>query len=70
MRDKEILAAKDQIQNAPLVRTDDDLYAPLFRNISTFKRCAQNFWFLKIQVNVLRSSALCCKFLRDILMLM
>ncbi|KAF6164490.1 hypothetical protein GIB67_025316 [Kingdonia uniflora] len=37
-RDEEILSAKSQIENAPIVRNDRELYAPLFRNVSTFKR--------------------------------
>nr|GMC63479.1 probable glycosyltransferase At3g07620 [Ipomoea batatas] len=37
-RDKDILAAKLQIKNAPLLKTDQELYAPVFRNISMFKR--------------------------------
>nr|GMC65350.1 probable glycosyltransferase At3g07620 [Ipomoea batatas] len=37
-RDKDILAAKLQIENAPLLKTDQELYAPVFRNISMFKR--------------------------------
>ncbi|KAJ6799460.1 putative glycosyltransferase [Iris pallida] len=38
VHDKELLAVKAQIQNAPMVKTDRKLYAPVFRNISTFKR--------------------------------
>ncbi|XXG45833.1 hypothetical protein AAC387_Pa02g0809 [Persea americana] len=38
VRDQEILSAKRQIENAPIVRNDTELYAPLFRNVSTFKR--------------------------------
>lgn len=37
-RDKEILAARSQIESAPAVVHDRDLYAPLFRNVSKFKR--------------------------------
>ncbi|ERN15097.1 hypothetical protein AMTR_s00056p00069820 [Amborella trichopoda] len=37
-RDKELLSAKEQIQNAPLVKKDRDLYPPVFQNISMFKR--------------------------------
>ncbi|CAI0543449.1 unnamed protein product [Linum tenue] len=37
-RDREILAARWQIENAPAVVNDRDLYAPLFRNVSQFKR--------------------------------
>ncbi|XP_025012262.1 probable glycosyltransferase At5g03795 [Ricinus communis] len=37
-RDREILAARMQIENAPHAVNDQDLYAPLFRNISKFKR--------------------------------
>ncbi|CAN0900080.1 Probable glycosyltransferase At5g03795 [Linum grandiflorum] len=37
-RDKEILAAKSQIENAAVLVNDPDLYAPLFRNVSQFKR--------------------------------
>ncbi|XP_055960478.1 probable glycosyltransferase At3g07620 [Mercurialis annua] len=37
-RDREILDARTQIENAPVVVNDRDLYAPLFRNVSKFKR--------------------------------
>lgn len=37
-RDQEILAAKSQIENAPIVRNHAELFAPLFRNVSMFKR--------------------------------
>ncbi|XVE54216.1 hypothetical protein DITRI_Ditri03aG0062800 [Diplodiscus trichospermus] len=37
-RDQEIFAARSQIENAPVVVNDQDLYAPLFRNVSMFKR--------------------------------
>ncbi|KAK1365354.1 Exostosin domain-containing protein [Heracleum sosnowskyi] len=37
-RDQEILAAKSQIENAPIVRNNAELFSPLFRNVSTFKR--------------------------------
>ncbi|XP_049347381.1 probable glycosyltransferase At3g07620 isoform X1 [Solanum verrucosum] len=37
-RDKEILAARLQIENAPLLKNDRELYAPAFRNMSMFKR--------------------------------
>ncbi|XAR67039.1 Xylogalacturonan beta-1,3-xylosyltransferase [Bertholletia excelsa] len=38
VRDQEIIAAKLQIQNAPIGKNDGELYAPLFRNVSWFKR--------------------------------
>ncbi|XP_068636673.1 probable glycosyltransferase At5g03795 isoform X2 [Aristolochia californica] len=38
VRDREILSAKVQVQNAPIVKDDPDLYPPLFRNVSQFKR--------------------------------
>ncbi|XP_020536512.1 uncharacterized protein LOC105637768 [Jatropha curcas] len=37
-RDREILAARSQIEGAPVAVNDRDLYAPLFRNVSKFKR--------------------------------
>ncbi|KAL2533145.1 Exostosin family protein [Abeliophyllum distichum] len=37
-RDREILQAKLQIENAAVLKNDPDLYAPVFRNISMFKR--------------------------------
>ncbi|XP_059276768.1 probable glycosyltransferase At3g07620 [Lycium ferocissimum] len=37
-RDREILAARLQIENAPLLRNDRELYVPAFRNASMFKR--------------------------------
>lgn len=50
MRDQEILAAKSQIENAPIAKNDGELYAPLFRNVSMFKRLAsltvQNYTLL------------------------
>ncbi|KAL6847734.1 hypothetical protein ACP4OV_021862 [Aristida adscensionis] len=36
--DEELMRAKEGIANAPLVLDDPDLYAPLFRNVSIFKR--------------------------------
>ncbi|XP_060209824.1 probable glycosyltransferase At3g07620 [Lycium barbarum] len=36
--DREILAARLQIENAPLLRNDRELYVPAFRNASMFKR--------------------------------
>ncbi|KAI3838922.1 hypothetical protein MKX03_002698 [Papaver bracteatum] len=36
--DQEILAAKAQIENAPVVKKDRELYAPVYRNVSVFKR--------------------------------
>ncbi|KAI4370079.1 hypothetical protein MLD38_018463 [Melastoma candidum] len=36
--DKELLGAKLQIINSPFVQDDPDLYPPLFRNFSMFKR--------------------------------
>lgn len=37
-RDQEILVAKSQIENAPIVRNSEELFPPLFRNVSMFKR--------------------------------
>ncbi|KAG9449177.1 hypothetical protein H6P81_009142 [Aristolochia fimbriata] len=37
-RDREILSAKSQVQNAALVKDDPQLYPPLFQNVSQFKR--------------------------------
>ncbi|XP_072998393.1 probable glycosyltransferase At3g07620 [Typha latifolia] len=37
-QDQQILAAKAQIENAPIVTDDHELYAHAFRNISMFKR--------------------------------
>ncbi|KAL0374389.1 UNVERIFIED_CONTAM: putative glycosyltransferase [Sesamum radiatum] len=37
-RDQEILRAKSMIENSPILKNDRDLYAPLFRNVSVFKR--------------------------------
>ncbi|KAK4415561.1 putative glycosyltransferase [Sesamum alatum] len=37
-RDQEILRAKLKIENSPILKNDRDLYAPLFRNVSVFKR--------------------------------
>lgn len=37
-RDQEILSAKLQIENAPVLKSGRDLYAPVFRNVSMFKR--------------------------------
>uniref|UniRef100_A0A2P2LL80 Uncharacterized protein n=4 Tax=Rhizophora mucronata TaxID=61149 RepID=A0A2P2LL80_RHIMU len=37
-RDQEIFAARSEIENAPIMVKDQDLYAPLFRNVSKFKR--------------------------------
>ncbi|XP_020251612.1 probable glycosyltransferase At5g03795 [Asparagus officinalis] len=36
--DRQLMYAKKEISHAPMVSDDSDLYAPLFRNISVFKR--------------------------------
>ncbi|PHU09332.1 hypothetical protein BC332_21192 [Capsicum chinense] len=36
--DQELLRAKDLIESAPLLQSEPGLYAPLFRNLSMFKR--------------------------------
>lgn len=36
--DEALAYAKQEIENAPLVTDDQDLYTPLFRNVSVFKR--------------------------------
>uniref|UniRef100_A0A0A9DWD3 Uncharacterized protein n=1 Tax=Arundo donax TaxID=35708 RepID=A0A0A9DWD3_ARUDO len=36
--DEDLIYAKKEIANAPLVSDDSDLYSPLFRNVSIFKR--------------------------------
>ncbi|KAM1022447.1 hypothetical protein ACFX15_042579 [Malus domestica] len=36
--DRELLYAASQIENAPLLKSDQTLYAPLYRNLSMFKR--------------------------------
>ncbi|PKI33973.1 hypothetical protein CRG98_045637, partial [Punica granatum] len=38
VRDKELLAARKEIENAPIAVGDQELYASLYRNISMFKR--------------------------------
>ncbi|GFP86876.1 probable glycosyltransferase at5g03795 [Phtheirospermum japonicum] len=37
-RDQEILSAKLKIESAPIFKNDGELHAPLFRNVSMFKR--------------------------------
>ncbi|KAF9617979.1 hypothetical protein IFM89_039272 [Coptis chinensis] len=37
VRDQQLLSARLQIMNAPITRNDQELYAPLYRNVSTFK---------------------------------
>ncbi|KAI3868859.1 hypothetical protein MKX03_036388 [Papaver bracteatum] len=37
-RDHELVSARSQIKNAPIIGNDRELYAPLFRNVSMFKR--------------------------------
>lgn len=36
--DQELLYAKSQIENAPILKNDPRLYAPLYKNVSMFKR--------------------------------
>ncbi|GLT85435.1 hypothetical protein SLE2022_036250 [Rubroshorea leprosula] len=36
--DQELLAARSQTENAPIIKNDVELFAPLYRNISMFKR--------------------------------
>ncbi|KAL3642917.1 hypothetical protein CASFOL_013732 [Castilleja foliolosa] len=38
VRDQEILSAKLKIESVPIFKNDRELYAPLFRNVSMFKR--------------------------------
>ncbi|KAL6221861.1 hypothetical protein ACLB2K_005253 [Fragaria x ananassa] len=38
VRDQDILAVKSQIQHPPVAKNDRELYAPLYRNVSMFKR--------------------------------
>ncbi|XP_022731392.1 probable glycosyltransferase At5g25310 [Durio zibethinus] len=38
VRDQEIIAARSLIENAAVIVNDQELYAPLFRNVSMFKR--------------------------------
>ncbi|XP_062149066.1 probable glycosyltransferase At5g03795 [Alnus glutinosa] len=38
VRDQEIVAVKSHIEHAPVVINNPELYAPLFRNVSMFKR--------------------------------
>ncbi|CAL2274913.1 unnamed protein product [Prunus armeniaca] len=38
VRDQDILAVKSQIEHPPVAINDRELYAPLFRNVSMFKR--------------------------------
>lgn len=40
-RDREIFSAKLQIENAPILENDAELFSPLYRNISAFKRSYQ-----------------------------
>lgn len=42
-----LVYAKKEIDHAPLVNEDPNLYAPLFRNISVFKRYS-NLYFFKL----------------------
>ncbi|KAL5729079.1 hypothetical protein ACHQM5_002081 [Ranunculus cassubicifolius] len=37
-RDQELLSAKSEIERAPVIKSDPELYPPLYRNISMFKR--------------------------------
>ncbi|XP_010493042.1 PREDICTED: probable glycosyltransferase At3g07620 [Camelina sativa] len=37
-RDEEILAARKEIENAPVAKLERELYPPIFRNVSMFKR--------------------------------
>ncbi|MCL7040398.1 hypothetical protein MKW94_007978, partial [Papaver nudicaule] len=37
-QDQQILAAKSEIANAPVIKNDIELYAPIYRNLSTFRR--------------------------------
>ncbi|KAL6006126.1 hypothetical protein ACLOJK_040172 [Asimina triloba] len=38
VHDQELLYAKKEIQNAPILKNDPELHAPVFRNVSMFKR--------------------------------
>ncbi|KAK4274276.1 hypothetical protein QN277_017524 [Acacia crassicarpa] len=36
--DQELLQARSEIENAPIIKNDPSLYSPLYRNVSMFKR--------------------------------
>ncbi|KAK3212981.1 hypothetical protein Dsin_017687 [Dipteronia sinensis] len=36
--DQELLSVRSQIESAPILKNDQELYAPLYRNVSMFKR--------------------------------
>lgn len=38
--DQELLYVRAQIENAPMLENDNELYSPLYRNVSMFKRYA------------------------------
>ncbi|KAK6781486.1 hypothetical protein RDI58_019282 [Solanum bulbocastanum] len=44
--DEALAYAKGEIENAPLVMDDQDLYTPLFRNVSVFKRSYELMEFI------------------------
>ncbi|XP_020593408.1 uncharacterized protein LOC110033696 [Phalaenopsis equestris] len=46
--DEALIYAKKEIEDAPLVTNDPDLYAPLFLNVSVFKRWRRRLIFFNI----------------------
>lgn len=45
-----MLYAKSEIENAQIVTIDEELYKPIFRNLSKFKRYVISYWKLRIRV--------------------
>ncbi|PSS01912.1 Glycosyltransferase [Actinidia chinensis var. chinensis] len=50
-RDRELRFARSQIENAPIIKNDQEIYASLFRNYSMFKRSYELMeWMLKVYI--------------------
>lgn len=49
--DQELLQTRSEIENAPTVNDDVNLYAPLFRNVSRFKRYHLIIRFLDVETS-------------------
>lgn len=47
-----LVYAKEEMDHAPFVNEDPNLYAPLFKNISVFKRYSCLFCFFKLCILV------------------
>jgi hypothetical protein len=49
--DQELLQARSEIENAPIVKNDPQLYGPIYHNVSMFKRYYSIFPFINKEIS-------------------